>query len=569
MSFKVGLDVSHYDSIDGDLEKAESDSQIRLRNLGKDYLSADKSIVLFNDFSVDRDLRHSSGGNNKAYIVGSGGSAPGDGTYTTGGSERIFYTAPDEFNLGDCAIEIRFNTTFDGNPPTGGFLFYGMPIALNTANQLGMFINNANGNLTLQLRNDTGTSATTITATAEEVNGAGLDWDMTKEIYILISISSANNEIAFYAGRVEDVTTNIKKTGARTNIASDNGGMTFILGGHSTVNGPSYVFSEFVVFDGRVSTAASFTIPAEISKIYATDSPEIVLSEIDLRGTRTIDYSESNLNILTGDVKVQVSHRDVSGSPVYGGTWLTKAQFEALTDTSGRYEQMKAQHNSDGVTQAIIADTGDYLAVGAATPDPPDTPASLAWTDNVDGATGDVDFIIDGDATLTTIEFRREGTTAYSTQTTTDTGAATVTLSGLSVGFYEIRAYSEISGVYSLPSDMIPGQITNTTLAASDNQILIDFGEEILYVPKVGGSRRIWAVVVRDPAEKNSDGTPVKHILIQVDNSDTTGIATDEVNCGFDAVKVDNRRGDTGKEYRIIKPTVQDGDGNMVHYMVK
>jgi len=577
---KIGLDVSDYDSLDGDLELAESNSQIRLRNLGKDVLSAGKSIIFLCSYNTDRnpDYTTSSTGT-VALIDGSGGVVSG-GFYDTKATESSSYTMPDGFKFGDCTITAKISPNWTDVPASIETILQLAGLA-GGANTLNCYVK-TDGGMAIQLWNATSGFVANYTITKEQINGAGLSWDQNEPVYIAITISTANNEIQVYAGRVSDVTTNIKSGDSDiTGVLTDAGSCLLAVGARAAMGHPGDIdVYEVVIYDGIISTAASFAIPAEIKKVFATESsPVVVFNEIDLESSRAVDMSAINIIelVTVGTIHdYQYSCHDISGLPFWSAEMdLTALQSES--DPTGKYFQLRAILDADtGVERAGLADTGNFLTVGdAPAPPPPDEPASPAWTDNEDGETGEYAATIDDDATKTTIEYRREGTTTYSSVTTTDTGAMTKTITGLSVGYYEIRSYSETSGVFSTPSDMIRCQVTDTALAASTNQILIDFGEEISFCPKIGSERRIWAVVDRNPPQqiKNQAGVTssvsIKHIEIQVDNDSTTGIATDEVNCGLDMVKVDERRGKTPKKYRIVEPLVQDGDGNMVYYMVE
>ena len=79
------------------------------------------------------------------------------------------------------------------------------------------------------------------------------------------------------------------------------------------------------------------------------------------------------------------------------------------------------------------------------------------------------------------------------------------------------------------------------------------FGESVTYWPKAGGSRAITAVVTRGLPE-TIEGAPYGHApktTIQVVNSNTTGIRSDEINLQGDKIEYQIRIGETAQKRRI------------------
>lgn len=378
---KIGLDVSGYDTLDSDLELAESDSQVRLRNLGKDYLSAGKSIIMWADYGTDTDATYSTSGViAPAWEKGSGGSVA-DGIYDTGGAQYTAYVLPDELNNGIQTMLIRFSPNWTGTPGATQFIMYSMNQNALYANRISLFVATA-GKLHAIIYNESDVNICQIGATAAEVNGAGNTWDQSEPVYVAFSIDStegAHGVARLYAGRVSDGTANSVGT-PDTNIdgiASNNGGNALSVGGcnrDTTTYWADIDVYEWAIFDGPISTAASFTIPAEIEEIFNSGSgvpnPSVVFAEIDLEGSRIVDMSKSNINI-TGDgaysVDLYYSCENTSGSPSWVGPFDI-AGWKAESDPTGRYFQMKADIASDdGVGIVRILDTGNFLTVGSLT----------------------------------------------------------------------------------------------------------------------------------------------------------------------------------------------------------
>lgn len=86
------------------------------------------------------------------------------------------------------------------------------------------------------------------------------------------------------------------------------------------------------------------------------------------------------------------------------------------------------------------------------------------------------------------------------------------------------------------------------------------FGETVTYKPRGGGTRSISAVVNREqPA--GLDGAPHGHapvVTIEVINDSTTGISSDEVDCGGDNVNLAVRIGDTPQDRPIVNAISMD-----------
>ena len=98
---------------------------------------------------------------------------------------------------------------------------------------------------------------------------------------------------------------------------------------------------------------------------------------------------------------------------------------------------------------------------------------------------------------------------------------------------------------------------------AEDAAIFVDldgFGEEVTYTPRVGDAREINAQVQREVRETDEDyqGSLVPSIIVEVRNSATLGISSDEVNTGGDKITLAERIGGTARAMLITEVLSQD-----------
>lgn len=97
---------------------------------------------------------------------------------------------------------------------------------------------------------------------------------------------------------------------------------------------------------------------------------------------------------------------------------------------------------------------------------------------------------------------------------------------------------------------------------ASDASIFTnsdEFGESVVYRPKVGTARSISATVFRLLPQANDDENRSLTVFeVHVANSSTTGIAASEINLGGDEIDLSDRVGKTPKPRSIVQITEQD-----------
>lgn len=103
-------------------------------------------------------------------------------------------------------------------------------------------------------------------------------------------------------------------------------------------------------------------------------------------------------------------------------------------------------------------------------------------------------------------------------------------------------------------------------MLATESELFIDNlgAEAIIYLPAAGGSRAIDALVNREQPAETGDA-PHGHaplLTIVVINSATTGISSDEVDCGGDKVELPVRLGETAQE-RLIAGIISQDSGMM------
>lgn len=93
-----------------------------------------------------------------------------------------------------------------------------------------------------------------------------------------------------------------------------------------------------------------------------------------------------------------------------------------------------------------------------------------------------------------------------------------------------------------------------STLVNDAAIFLADFGEDVIYYPRVGLPRKIKALVDRNvPVQASADGPLSAAMLITVANSSLTGIATTEVDGrGADQVEVAPRIGAEAKRMGVF-----------------
>lgn len=98
---------------------------------------------------------------------------------------------------------------------------------------------------------------------------------------------------------------------------------------------------------------------------------------------------------------------------------------------------------------------------------------------------------------------------------------------------------------------------------AAAPELLTQFGESVVYVPKGGTPRTITqAIVDRNPPEAIV-GPPSGHgpqLLVTVKDDATTGISRTEINTGGDRIEVAVRKGGTAKSMQVNK-LVKDTGG--------
>lgn len=88
-----------------------------------------------------------------------------------------------------------------------------------------------------------------------------------------------------------------------------------------------------------------------------------------------------------------------------------------------------------------------------------------------------------------------------------------------------------------------------------------DFAETVTYWPRVGSSRSIKAVVIRDQiATLSEDGgqTNLPSFQVFVANTATGGISSSEIDTGGDKIELPPRDGKTAEKRSITQITEQD-----------
>jgi hypothetical protein len=101
-------------------------------------------------------------------------------------------------------------------------------------------------------------------------------------------------------------------------------------------------------------------------------------------------------------------------------------------------------------------------------------------------------------------------------------------------------------------SDSINNDPTTVFLSSDD------FAESIVYVPHTHfgatarANRTINAVVIRYPVE-DEEGVVTHHTEIRVHNNSTTGISSDELDLGGDAVQLAPRDGEIAETRQITR----------------
>ncbi len=92
--------------------------------------------------------------------------------------------------------------------------------------------------------------------------------------------------------------------------------------------------------------------------------------------------------------------------------------------------------------------------------------------------------------------------------------------------------------------------------------LLAEFGENVTYRPRAGGTRSIGGIVITNPLGLvgNVDDAPAVRIHIRVLNSATLGISGSELNLGGDKIDAPLRDGGTAQTL-AIKELVSDNGG--------
>jgi len=124
-------------------------------------------------------------------------------------------------------------------------------------------------------------------------------------------------------------------------------------------------------------------------------------------------------------------------------------------------------------------------------------------------------------------------------------------------------------GIFSLPSAAAfltlsaaaaAATIFEDELAATADDFLTEFAEQIIYKPGGVGSRSILAIVDRNPPAEMAaiSGLHSSDIAICVKNDPEEGISSSEIDTGIDLVEIPVRIGETAVEKRITQIVNQD-----------
>ena len=478
MTEGTGLDVSKA-TLGSNVELSNDDVELVQRNLGKDCLSASKSILAWADYSSDTDFNYAVGWS-KSHITGSVTVAGGEVDCANTGMIR--YSSGKNYPISSTTIVIRCTPNWNGNDPGANEILFssyqGGTTALN--NRVVILISNGTGILRAIINDADAVEIAKLEATASEVNG-GATWSTSEECYVALTIDATNNVARLYAGRVSGGTATEWESGTVTGIETETDGATAIIfGGRLTNEYSNLKYSEFILFDGPISAAASFTIPTEIARIFSesSTSAEVATFEKVYLGTGgSTDTSDINVT-LSGDVTFQYSAND-SATPVWSGSWVSLATIQALGTLSSEYWHMKALVKSaDGVTGSVAYETGNYHPSGSGGA-PPNTPAFDAI------ATSDGKFTVTVTPSSvnydkTVILYRVWSPATAGTWSSQDySGVAgtqgTVDVSGLSnYTFYEVQLYDASSdSVLSAPTVTRMVYVTDETSPLTDRMIAV------------------------------------------------------------------------------------------------
>lgn len=90
-----------------------------------------------------------------------------------------------------------------------------------------------------------------------------------------------------------------------------------------------------------------------------------------------------------------------------------------------------------------------------------------------------------------------------------------------------------------------------------------EFAEQVVYLPKGGGSRTILAVVEREPPTLMDDAGNIlsPSFMIYVANSNVAGIASNEIDTGGDRIQITNRVNEVAKKTCTIMRMIDNDDG--------
>lgn len=100
--------------------------------------------------------------------------------------------------------------------------------------------------------------------------------------------------------------------------------------------------------------------------------------------------------------------------------------------------------------------------------------------------------------------------------------------------------------------DMIKDDALTVFCSASD------FGETITYYPRVGSSRQIIGVVMRDSTLRDDAGGILNTFEVHVANDGTSGISSTDINLGGDYITLPPRDGKSPTSHTITEILVQD-----------
>jgi len=199
-----------------------------------------------------------------------------------------------------------------------------------------------------------------------------------------------------------------------------------------------------------------------------------------------------------------------------------------------------------------------------------DKPA--APTVSVAAGTNSAVITIDGEAGCTHyLYYKKTSDTAWQ-DGGSKTGDGTLTVTNLSnnVAYIFVAISKNAPGIFSLPSAAVELTLTAAAAAAESpfdelvkgtvDDFLMEFAEQIVYMPGGTGSRAIMAIVDREEPTELEGGAGAQSTLtyITVANDSTAGISSSEVNLNADKVEISTKIGQVVREKRIIGLIYQD-----------